>query len=182
MAEVDYGYGDQNDYGYGDAEPDMGYGVAEPDMGYGVAEPDMGYGDAAPDMGYGDAAPYSAPAMDEDYGYGDATPDAIPAAPPVDKRPKRRCSVTKFSLASETPLTAASVINDLRMGLPISVPPVSTLSDDCCGKSTVTDDTRSLDLDDVPTTTTKSECAPPQAAPKKNGVISRIRRRLSIVS
>ena len=148
MAEVDYGYGDQNDYGYGDATPDN-------DMGYGVAEPDntMGYGYAAPDT---------------DYGYGDAAPDEPEAAVVVDKRPKRRCSVTKFSLASETPLTAASVINDLRMGLPVApLPPAS--SDGDCAKSTVTDDT-------LP------ECAPPSkpAPPKKNGMISRIRRRLSV--
>lgn len=29
-------------------------------------------------------------------------------------RPKRRCSITKFSLAADTPLNAAAVINDLR--------------------------------------------------------------------
>ena len=167
MAEVDYGYGDQNDYGYGDESPDMGYGDAAPDdYGYGDASPDMGYGDASPDMGYGDAAP------DMDYGYGDASPDPVPE-PKEDKRPKRRCSVTKFSLATETPLTAASVINDLRMGLP---PPQSSSSSDTLDtKSIVTDETRSDD-----------GMKPPQPAeemaPKKGGMISRIRRRLSIVS
>jgi hypothetical protein len=188
MAEVDYGYGDQNDYGYGDASPDMGYGDASPDMGYGDASPDMGYGDASPDMGYGVAEPdmgygaaepdmgYGVAQPDMDYGYGDATPDE-PVVEVVDKRPKRRCSVTKFSLATETPLTAASVINDLRMGL--AVTPLPSATDDCA-KSTVTDETRSLDYDKP---TAPPECAPPlqQTAPKKNGMISRIRRRLSVV-
>jgi hypothetical protein len=169
MAEVDYGYGDQ-DYGYEDAGPDMGYGEASPGMGYGDASPDMGYGSAAPDSsmdyGYGDATP------DMDYGYGDASPDPVPA-PKEDKRPKRRCSVTKFSLATETPLTAASVINDLRMGLP---PPQSSSDslDNDCAKSIVTDETRSDDGMKTPPVT--------EEAPKKNGMISRIRRRLSIVS
>jgi hypothetical protein len=134
MAEVDYGYGDQNDYGYGASAPDN-------DMGYGVVEPDL------------------------DYGYGDATPDTAPVVEVIDKRPKRRCSVTKFSLVSETPLTAASVINDLRMGLPATPLP-------------------SAPVDSAETRSGKSaappECAPP-AAPKKNGMISRIRRRLSVV-
>lgn len=81
--------------------------------------------DVEVDYGYGD---------DLDYGYGD-TPD--PAPPPQDdddygpqsmansgedcglsssttRRPKRRCSVTKFSLPDETPLNAASIINDMR--------------------------------------------------------------------
>ena len=93
MAEVDYGYGDSApDYGYGDASPDQdyGYGDAKPDEDY-------GYGDAAPDQdyGYGDAAP------DQDYGYGDAAPDE---APPK-RKPKRRCSVTKFSLDAEAQAT-----------------------------------------------------------------------------
>ena len=164
MADVDYGYGDQNDYGYGDSGPDMGYGDASPDMGYGDAAPD-----SSMDYGYGDATP------DMDYGYDDASPDPEPA-PIEDKRPKRRCSVTKFSLATETPLTAASVINDLRMGLPT---PQSTSSDtndyDCCAKSIVTDETRSDDG-------MKISNPVDAAAPKKNGMISRIRRRLSIVS
>lgn len=164
MAEVDYGYGDQNDYGYETSGPDMGYGDASPDMGYGNAAPDSNM-----DYGYGEAAP------DMDYGYGDASPDPEPM-PIEEKRPKRRCSVTKFSLATETPLTAASVINDLRMGLPIAPSSSSDMNDnDCCAKSVVTDETRS---DDGMKTPTPADAA----APKKNGMISRIRRRLSIVS
>jgi hypothetical protein len=111
MADMDYGYGDASDmgYGYGDA-PDMGYGDAAPDMGYGDAV-DMGYGDAA-DMGYGDAG---------DMGYGDAEPDdpnkAVEPAAVEKRRPKRRCSVTKFSIEEDSPMHAASMINDFRAGL-----------------------------------------------------------------
>lgn len=94
MGDVDYGY---EDMGYGDAQPDYGYGDGAPatDYGYGDGSPstDYGYGDAAPsvDYGYGDDAPAT------DYGYGDSAP-AQPAEPK--RRPKRRCSVTKFSLQS----------------------------------------------------------------------------------
>ena len=110
--KTDYGYGDaQPEYGYGDAQPeygnaqpDYGYGDAQPDYGYGDAQPDYGYGDAQPDYGYGDAQP--------DYGYGDAQPDEAPpahaCAEPMaadaskkEKRPKRRCSVTRFSIEAE---------------------------------------------------------------------------------
>jgi hypothetical protein len=154
MAEVDYGYGDV-DYGYGDSAPATDYG----------------YGDAAPsdqpDYGYGDAAP----AEQMDYGYGDAAPEE---APPKDRRPKRRCSVTKFSLATETPLTAASVINDLRMGVTADQHPPA---DDC--KSAVTDETGSMDLDQELTKAAEQE-PPKDVAGKKQGMMSRIRRRLSI--
>jgi hypothetical protein len=101
MSEVDYGYGEpEPDYGYGD-EP-----AGETDYGYGdepAAEADYGYGDAAPatdDYGYGDAAPGGG----EAYGYGDDEPKPLPKAA---GRPKRRCSVTKFSLDSGPPPVAA---------------------------------------------------------------------------
>jgi hypothetical protein len=106
MAEVDYGYGDgapEVDYGYGESAPetDYGYGDAAPGSAYGygnsASEPDYGYGNAAPaDYGYGDAAPDS-----NGYGYGDAEP-----APEPTRRnaPKRRCSVTKYSLDVHAPL------------------------------------------------------------------------------
>jgi hypothetical protein len=98
MSEVDYGYGEpEPDYGYGDEAPaatDYGYG----DDAGGGGE-DYGYGDAAPgggeDYGYGDAAPGGT-----DYGYGDDEPTPLPKAA---GRPKRRCSVTKFSLDSGPP-------------------------------------------------------------------------------
>lgn len=164
MAEVDYGYGEQEDLGYGDAAPDTdyGYGDVAPDMDY-------GYGDSAPDQpdyGYGDAKP------EDDYGYGDSAPESVPQK---DRRPKRRCSVTKFSLATETPLTAASVIADLRNG----VAPDSTLevNDDC--KSYLTDDTGSMDLDYSPSIATEPAKEQPLAIRKK-GMMGRIRKRLSI--
>jgi len=103
---------DGTDYGYGDAKPDgqdYGYGDAKPD------DQDYGYGDAKPDdqdYGYGDAKP-----DDQDYGYGDAKPDedqelqrcgvgrtqsddGIEYGQPTIRRfrPKRRCSITKYSL------------------------------------------------------------------------------------
>jgi hypothetical protein len=154
MAEVDYGYGEV-DYGYGDSAPatDYGYGDAAPSN-----QPDYGYGDAAP-------------AEQMDYGYGDAAPEE---APPKDRRPKRRCSVTKFSLATETPLTAASVINDLRMGVTADQ---HQPADDC--KSAVTDETGSMDLDQDLTKAAEKE-PPKEAVGKKQGMMSRIRRRLSI--
>jgi hypothetical protein len=84
MGEVDYGYGDEPDMGYGDAQPDMGYGDASPDMGYGE-QPDMGYGD--------DTKPAT------DMGYGSSDDGGQPTAPRR-QRPKRRCSVTKYVLES----------------------------------------------------------------------------------
>lgn len=168
MAEVDYGYG-ETDYGYGDAAP-----ADQTDYGYGddaAPATDYGYGESAAqqDYGYGDGAPQDS----MDYGYGDAEPEQVP---PIDRRPKRRCSVTKFSLATETPLTAASVINDLRMGL---------TSDDC--KSAVTDETGSLDTDQEYASQPVVEAPKPKeiamaaaATGKKPGMIGRIRRRLSV--
>lgn len=86
------------------------------DYGYGDAQPDYGYGDAQPDYGYGDAQPVSTKeetiyAVDDrisrwlhtyrnliqDYGYGEQTqPEAVKQA--EERRPRRRCSVTKYSL------------------------------------------------------------------------------------
>lgn len=102
-ATVDYGYGDSPDYGYGDTQPDYGYGETQPDYGYGESKPDE------TDYGYGDAKP------SEDFGYGDAKPDD--PAPQEERRPKRRCSVTRYSIApQQAPLNAAAVINDFRNG------------------------------------------------------------------
>jgi hypothetical protein len=101
MADIDYGYGDATpdavDYGYGDAAPepiDYGYGDSHnTDYGYGATSPDYGYGDAPTDYGYGDVS--------TDYGYGDAAP--APPVAPAARKPKRRCSVTKYSLVSSAP-------------------------------------------------------------------------------
>lgn len=80
---IDYGYGDEQNYGYGDAAPDMDYG-------------------------YGAPAEAKTPTIDGEM---DKAQDQ-----PVPRR-KRRCSVTKFTLQENTPLTAASVINDFRNGV-----------------------------------------------------------------
>ena len=93
MAEVDYGYGEELDYGYG--EPDM------------VTE--------------NDAAPQSTMIDDDAVGANadDIDGSSTLIANAVRRGPKRRCSVTKFSLESDsgatpTLLTAASVIDAMR--------------------------------------------------------------------
>jgi len=149
MAEVDYGYGDAGaeDYGYGDANPDQdyGYGDASPDQGY-------GYGDASPDQdyGYGDASP------DQDYGYGDASPDepAAPepvaaAQPPRRKGPKRRCSITKFSLeeGASCSLNSHNIIDQFRNNanapVPQAVPEPETVDVEPVKSAALTDTTLS---------------------------------------
>lgn len=74
MADVDYGYGDNTtDYGYGDSAPD------------------------STDYGYGDSGAGAAEATD--YGYGDDSgAPQEPTPQPKGRRPRRRCSVTKYSL------------------------------------------------------------------------------------
>ena len=136
--------------------------------GYGDAAPamDYGYGDAAPeDYVYGDSAP-------DEYGYGDAEPAA---APPVDKkRPKRRCSVTKFSLEEQegqSGLLASDVIKNFRNAAP---PPPEPVVDDC--KSTITDDTRSLDSDISPVIAEEAKVV----RKKAGGMMSRLRKRMSV--
>jgi hypothetical protein len=102
-----YGYEDTtNAYGYGDASPDtdskLGYEAPTPccdtdKYGYGPSKDESnnpyGYGDSNPNgngnsnqHGYGDTNP---------YGYGNETQ---PEQPPRRERPRRRCSVTKYSL------------------------------------------------------------------------------------
>jgi hypothetical protein len=106
MAEVDYGYGEDLDYGYG--APDM---VAE--------DQDM---DAMAQSTMMDNDP-------ENGGSSATTTNTMMAR----RGPKRRCSVTKFSLENEngastpTVLTAASVIDAMRQGM---VPPPSDGIDD----------------------------------------------------
>jgi hypothetical protein len=74
--------------------------MAEVDYGYGSPQPDYGYGEdpkpAEVDYGYGDDAPVT------DYGYGDdeAAAPQEQAAAAKSRRPKRRCSVTKYSLVA----------------------------------------------------------------------------------
>jgi hypothetical protein len=132
MAEVDYGYGDQLDYGYGDVKPDM-----------------MATGEKA-------ATFYSGPDADM-YGYGnenDATMSNsghIESEPSFAKRPKRRCSVTKFTLESGAPtmLTAASVIADMRNA---GVPDNSTEAfptEGCTGSSDAVEARMNEEMDEL---------------------------------
>jgi hypothetical protein len=132
MAEVDYEYGDAADYGYGDSAPDStdygygdsapdntdyGYGETEVDMGYGQAEPSTDYGYQQTDYGYEAAADYGYGATD--YGYGDEPKEQEPApAPPKKDRPKRRCSVTKYSLDTTSQETQTQIdrIAQIRAG------------------------------------------------------------------
>jgi hypothetical protein len=155
MSEVDYGYGEpEPDYGYGD-EP-----AAETDYGYGdepAAEADYGYGDAAPesDYGYGDAAPGGG----EDYGYGDDAPTPLPKAA---GRPKRRCSVTKFSLDSGPPPVAE---------LQESAPDDNEKGTEATTSCNVSDDGE--DLDQVP-------AALGDPGKKKKTMMSKLRKRMSL--
>jgi hypothetical protein len=122
MAEVDYGYGEDLDYGYG--APDM---VAE--------DQDM------------DAMPQSTMMDNNDPENGGSSATTTMMAR---RGPKRRCSVTKFSLENEngastpTVLTAASVIDAMRQGM---VPPPSDGNDDVAV----------VDLSTTATTTTSSD-------------------------
>ena len=186
MAEVDYGYG-ENDYGYGDGKPDDG------DYGYGDAKPDepadYGYGDAKSDddpYGYGNAQPDNT-----DYGYGDSEP-----APPKTRRPKRRCSVTKYSLEESgqkagTPeaemvqqLHAAEMLQHFRnggSGAPPPAAPDSGYTTDGKSSETVAT-TLSTDSSDEGANTNSPEMAPlPKTEKKKaKGGLARFRKRLSI--
>jgi hypothetical protein len=103
MADVDYGYGERYDYGYGDSEPEM---IAED-----VKPKDTYY--SAPDDGYGyDGISENVPEQ--------CTNNELDQPSTHIRRPKRRCSVTKFTLESgdaATSLTAASVIANMRNGI-----------------------------------------------------------------
>jgi hypothetical protein len=136
MADVDYGYGDSEDYGYGDASPE-----------------DYGYGDSTPD----------------EYGYGDDDGPSEKVSQPevvVDKRPKRRCSVTKFNLDQDSALTAADRIRDMRSEAPPSPQPDNASSDD------------NNETDDEPDMGKKGS-SKKDVKPKK-GALNRLRKRLSV--
>ena len=115
MEKVDYGYGEELDYGYGD--PDMV--VAEDDA---VLQSTMIDDD------------------DDDTAAGvNAYTDELSTTMVMDavrRGPKRRCSVTKFSLESDdtsaqpTLLTAASVIDAMRNGTHEVVVPTTAASSD----------------------------------------------------
>jgi hypothetical protein len=168
----DYGYGDTTspDYGYGDAAVEYGYGDADA-----AAPPDMDYG-------YGDNA--SAP--NTDYGYGDdAGPgDVAPVKLPTETRkPKRRCSVTKYSLVSTatvegsaeaemaTQIQQAEILQNLRNGgAPRPLPPRPTRSE----YSTASADAFPTDVTPTP------ESATAVPVKKGKGKLRRLRKRLSM--
>jgi hypothetical protein len=154
---TDYDYEDQYDYGYGEGAAD--------DYGYG--------GDSAPDdYGYGDSAP-------DDYGYGptdDVEQDTVAEEiAPKRRTPKRRCSVTKYSLVSAAEnggaeaemvknLQAAEIMNQFRNGG--GIPPAAPSEGSTDSKS----------IDTVGTLPRSEEAA----APVKVSKFSRLRKRLSI--
>jgi hypothetical protein len=160
MSEVDYGYGEpEPDYGYGDDPPaaatDYGYG----DDAGGGGE-DYGYGDAAPggdDYGYGDAAPGGT-----DYGYGDDEPTPLPKAA---GRPKRRCSVTKFSLDSGPPPPAEAP--------PEAAPEFDEKDTEATASCNVSTDGDEGEGDDM----VSSEL---QDGKKKKTMMSKLRKRMSL--
>lgn len=154
---TDYGY-DDADYGYGDDAQNMDYG----------------YGDApADDYGYGDTpTDYDAPAQDYGYEQEDVVAEEIA---PKRRTPKRRCSVTKYSLVSAAEnggaeaemvknLNAAEMLNQFRNGggVPEAAP------------SEASTDSKSVDtLGTLP----QSDEA---VSPVKISKFSRLRKRLSI--
>jgi hypothetical protein len=131
------------------------------------------------EYGYGDAAPAA------DLGYGDAAPDEAAAEEPKaaeSRRPKRRCSVTKYSLVSsgdqgETAMAEqiqqAEILQSFRNGGG-SRPPQPTSS----GYSTASAET--FNTDDGETPNPESEVFEKQVEHVKKGKLSRLRKRLSI--
>jgi hypothetical protein len=96
-----YGYEEANPYGYGEATPGdaskLGYELTS-DNKYGNESPDNinTHGSDNDPYGYGDSNP---------YGYGD---DSQVEAPRARERPRRRGSVTKFSLDEDVQEAKAS--------------------------------------------------------------------------
>ena len=149
---ADYDYNDNVDYGYGDDNQDYGYGDQ------GGAE-DYGYGDQGDPYGYGDAAPEEAPA---------------PLPPKTEKRPKRRCSVTRFSIEAEAcdkPLDYNWTPDQPEGGQQQQEPePAADEKSSAQTESSV--DTEESMIDKIPVDKLNM--------PKK-GMMSRIRKRLSIM-
>lgn len=149
-ANESYGYGDTGHHapadkrGYGEGSPKTidkyGYSNASWDdsttkYGYGDASPNndaakYGYGDSSPNddaakYGYGDTSRSDDAAQ---YGYGDATPDSgsTPSSANGDadseRRPRRRNSVTRYSIVAQDAVKQefvahANAIDQFRQGL-----------------------------------------------------------------
>ena len=190
MGDVDYGYGDDAAaYGYGDdAGADYGYGddAGAADYGYGddAGAADYGYGDApaSTDYGYGDQGgdDYGYGDQGDPYGYGDTVPDEAPAPlpPKTDKRPKRRCSVTRFSIEAEAnnkPLDYNWTAEGQEQAQESAPAPESAADEKSQARTESTVDTNDGEesmLDKIP--------AHKLNMPKK-GRMSKIRKRLSIM-
>jgi hypothetical protein len=191
MTEVDYGY-EQTDYGYDTTAPsDYGSGD-QTDYGYGP-QTDYGYGEQA-DYGYSEQT---------DYGYGDARPDddsgepKPEAAAPRKKQVKRRCSVTKFSLdegaqeVNKAQQDLRNMVDMLRQGAtppaPVqetafSLPPEQAPVEAPDEKSfaEVTAGTTSCDSSFDGEGFSKSVHAQDLEKKAKKGMMSRMRKRLSV--
>jgi hypothetical protein len=193
MTDVDYGY-EQTDYGYDATTPtDYGYGD-QTDYGYGP-QTDYGYGEQT-DYGYGEQT---------DYGYGDARPDedGAPEEPKLEpvaprrQQVKRRCSVTKFSLdagaqeANKAQEDMRNMVDMLRQGV---VPPMpvqeATFSapqeqapveaSDEKSFIALTAETTSCDSSFDGDELSKSHVYQDQEKKAKKGMMSRMRKRLSV--
>lgn len=102
---------------------EYGHDVSETDYGYGDQNMDYGYGDQnnSTEYKYGDSS-------NMDYGYGDSAPAEPAKEAPKARRPRRRCSVTKYSLQETAEkgsaeaemvknLHAAEMLQKFRQGL-----------------------------------------------------------------
>jgi hypothetical protein len=100
-----YGYEEANPYGYGEATPSdaskLGYeSTSDNKYGYESTETNGSSHSNNDPYGYGDSNP---------YGYGD---DSQAEAPRARERPRRRGSVTKFSLDEDVQEVKASFESD----------------------------------------------------------------------
>lgn len=115
----DLGYGNttQNP-GYASTTPDLGYGGTTPDLGYGGTTQDLGYGSTTtelgyasttqdlgycntPNLGYGSVNEGVGYGQDLRYGYNGGSRRTATEKPSRRERPRRRCSVTKYSLSAQ---------------------------------------------------------------------------------
>lgn len=116
---------------------------------------DVGSAEGDDIYGYGEDA-ISHVDDEVDFGYKDVEVDTVSNSSGSSgevKRPKRRCSITKYSLEDATPLNAASVICDFRNGIepnhptPSSSGPVETsLAADDSNDKTMADWTTSASI------------------------------------
>lgn len=164
-----YDYNDPSamDYGYGDTPTDYGYDETPTDYGYDETPTDYGYGDSPGDFGYGDAAP------DE------ANENPAPLPPPKEKRPKRRCSVTRFSIEAEA--NNKSLDYDWTPEQPAQqAAPEAAPEPAADEKSSAQTESTVESSDEGGSMLDKINKDKVNAAPKK-GMMSRIRKRLSIM-